>query len=328
MKLTVIIPVYNGSRTIISCLESLRMQTFQDFKILIIDDGSSDDSKLIIHKYLTTNQNLSATLIQQSNKGVAEARNTGIKLADTDYTTFIDQDDYIAPDYFENYINAIEKSAADIICGGYQRINITTHKIIKTVKLSPNPWSKFIVVAPWAHFYKTDFVQKNTIKFLNTGIGEDVYFTLIAYSYTNKIFTIPDIGYYWVNNPKSHSNSNQKKIQEAINPFIFLNALINDLPKPNKIDKDFLEYFLYRYIIWYILYTVRKTPWNIIKVQYTKLIQWLDHYFPDFNRNQLISLFTPAGEPFSIRLTVWGFNLLYNCHLILPLLRILAIKLK
>ena len=324
MKLSIIIPVYNGATHILRCLESLREQSFRDFQTLLIDDGSTDNSAEIIQKYLAETKELNGHLIRHMNKGVSETRNTGIELADTEYITFIDQDDYVATDYLENYIRAIEESDADIVCGGYKRLDVEKRKCIRTVSLSKDPWSKFIVVAPWAHLYKSDFLKKHQIRFLKTGIGEDVYFSLLAYAYTNNIVTISDTGYYWVDNPSSHSNSNQRRIQKSIDPFILLNALTDDLPTPNQIEEYYLEYFIYRYIVWYLLFTIRQTPKNILMTQYDKLIQWLKKHYPDFYKNPLISLFALSAEPFIIRLTVWGFTLLYRFHILKPILKLLA----
>lgn len=324
MKLTVIIPVYNGSQHIIRCLESVFHQTFQDFQVLCFDDGSQDHSAEVIRQYAEEYPEYRLTLIRQENKGVAETRNEGIKRADTEYTAFIDQDDYIDRTYFEEYIRAMEDSRADIVCGGYVRYDTERHRVLRKVSLKEDEWAPFVVSAPWAHLYRTSFLQSNNIRYLKTAIGEDVYFSLMAYAHTDKIRTIPNTGYYWVDNPKSHSNSNQKQIRKEIDPFILLNALRRDLPETNRIRPELLQYYIYRYIVWYLLFTVRNTPAKTIEEQYGKLIQWLKDYYPGFDRNKLISLCGPVGEPFGIRLSVWGFTRMYRIGLMPGALTLLA----
>lgn len=326
MKITVIVPVYNGSEYICRCLDSIKKQTFEDYSILIVDDGSGDDSTDIITKWKKENPRIDLKLICQENKGAAAARNYAISLVETEYTTFMDQDDTIAPDYLETYIQAIEAENADIVCGGYTHKYSSTKEITRVVKLKDTEWAKFVVVSPWAHLYRTAFLQSYPIRFLETKLGEDVYFSLMAYAYTDKIITIPDIGYTWTNNPASHSNKNQKKVQESTDPFTLLNALINDLPSKSHITNEQLEYYLYRYIIWYLLFTARQTSKTDIEKQYHRLLQWLSERFPNYQKNHMISLFGHTGEPVNIKLCVCGFNTLDRSHLMLLILKRIAIR--
>ena len=326
MKLTVMIPVYNGSGSITRCLDSLGRQTFQDFQVLLIDDGSTDDSAAVIRKYMENHPGMHITLRSRENRGVAETRNEGIEQAEGTFIAFIDQDDFVGETYLEEYVRVAEQRDADIVCGGYIRYDPENKRALRTVRLTENPWSRFVVSAPWAHLYRCDFLKAHPVRYLKTAIGEDVYFSLMAYAYTDRVETIPNTDYYWVDNPKSHSNSNQKKVRKDIDPFILLDALQRDLPEDSRIPPEYLEYYLYRYIVWYLLFTVRKTPKEQMEEQYGKLMDWLKKHYPGFAQNRLISLTGPAGEPFSIRLSVWGFTRLYRMHLALPALKLLAAK--
>ena len=326
MKLTVIVPVYNGAANIIRCLDSIVNQTYRDFRVLLFDDGSKDNSAEVIEQYILIHPRSDLSLIRQDNMGVAETRNRGIDATETEYVAFLDQDDYISPSYFENYVTAMQRCDADIVCGGYKRYSVQKQRALRVVSLDDDPWARFVVVAPWAHVYRTEFLKKNGVRFLKTGIGEDVYFSLMAYANTDRVVTIPDTGYYWVDNPVSVSNSRQKNVNKAADPFVLLNALSNDLPKESRIPESYMEYYLHRYIVWYLLFTVRRTSRELVESQYQKLMRWLTERYPHYIRNPLISLFGPKGEPFSIRLSVWGFTLLQRIHLALPFLKLLARK--
>lgn len=326
MKLTVIIPVYNGEAHIARCLDSLLAQTYRDFEALLIDDGSKDGSVSAIQAYIDAHPGAPLRLISKPNGGAAQTRNMGIELAETPYLAFIDQDDYVAPDYLAAYVSAIERDGADVVCGGYRRYDVARGKAIRTVSLDDDPWAKFVVTAPWAHLYRTDFLKAHGIRFLTTAIGEDVYFTLMAYAYADRVAVIPDTGYYWVDNPVSVSNSRQKQVSRAVDPFVLLDALDADLPKDGKIEPVCLEYFFYRYIVWYLLFTVRRSSPEQVEAQYGRLMAWLRARYPNFARNPMISLFRPKGEPFGIRLSVFGFNTLYRLRLILPCLKLFAAR--
>lgn len=324
MDLTVVIPVYNGEKSIVRCLDSLLAQTYRDYKILIINDGSTDDSSDIISAYSEAHPSIVIHMVSRSNRGVAQARNYGIEQTDTKYITFVDQDDSVAPDYLQAYIEVMQDSGADIVCGGYQRYNAEKKRTIRTVSLTPDPWAKFVVVAPWAHMYRTAFLKENDLHFLDTSIGEDVYFSILAYAYTSKIAIISHTGYYWIDNPVSVSNKRQRSVNKNVDPFILLNALHADMPEDNRIERQYLEYYLFRYIVWYLLFTVRSSSKAQVETQYHRLIQWLKEHYPDFENNPMISLLGPKGEPFNIRVSVWVFTRLYKAHMILPCLKLLS----
>ena len=94
MKISVVIPMYNASKSIIKALDSIKFQTYKaDYQVLIINDGSKDDSEAIVNQYILDNPRMNITLISQENSGVSKARNAGLKLAKGDYIAFLDSDD-------------------------------------------------------------------------------------------------------------------------------------------------------------------------------------------------------------------------------------------
>ena len=112
-EVTIVIPVYNSEKYIGRCIESILNQTFQDFELLIINDGSKDNSKEIIKEYKSKYPD-KITFINQENKGVSTTRNEAIKIANGKYIMFIDNDDYIDNDYIEIYVSKIRGSRKKI----------------------------------------------------------------------------------------------------------------------------------------------------------------------------------------------------------------------
>lgn len=99
--ISVIIPVYNVEKYICRCLDSVLRQTYCNFEIILVNDGSTDDSGNICKKY--QNRESRITLLCQKNRGLSAARNAGIEVAKGDYITFIDSDDCVCLNYLENY---------------------------------------------------------------------------------------------------------------------------------------------------------------------------------------------------------------------------------
>lgn len=120
-NISVVIPMYNAGRYVEKCLESIINQTYQDIEVIIVNDGSTDNSKEICEKYVQKDNRI--TLINTENRGAGSARNTGLEKAQGEYISFIDSDDYICNDYFERLYNMLQLSKADIAIGRYQRIS-------------------------------------------------------------------------------------------------------------------------------------------------------------------------------------------------------------
>ncbi len=93
--ISVIIPLFNAEKTIVAALDSVKIQTFgiANFEIIIINDGSTDESKIIVEKYITENPELNITFLYQENKGVSAARNAGLKICKGEFIAFLDADD-------------------------------------------------------------------------------------------------------------------------------------------------------------------------------------------------------------------------------------------
>lgn len=112
-KISVIVPCYNQEKYIKECLDSLVSQTFKDYEVIVIDDGSTDDSAEIVNEYVKHNKNI--RLIRQANQGVVVARNNAIKQAQGTYIYPLDADDVISPSCLEKLCAAMEENKGDVI---------------------------------------------------------------------------------------------------------------------------------------------------------------------------------------------------------------------
>lgn len=117
--ISIIIPVYNVERYLDRCISSVLNQTYQNLQIILVDDGSTDGSGDICDKYKTMDTRIS--VIHKNNGGAADARNSGLQIAEGEYVGFVDADDYIARDMYECLYEELLKSGCDISCCG--RIN-------------------------------------------------------------------------------------------------------------------------------------------------------------------------------------------------------------
>lgn len=313
-KVSVIIPVYNSEKYIEKCINSVLEQDYQEFELILINDGSKDGSLKILERYKEKCKE-KIVLVNQENCGVSKTRNKAIQMANGKYIMFIDNDDFIDKDYIKTYIEEIEKEDLDVVIGGYRRPN-EKGKVIKKLQLPQEEWGKFMIFAPWAKIFKREYLIENDIKFLPVNIGEDVYFNIQAMLLSKKIKIINYIGYNWFFNTGSVSNTTQKNISN-LQVFDLLNSCYNVTKKKNILDKnyEYLEMYFIRYIVWFLLFSTKKVEYKVIKEKYNEIFNWLKERFPNYKKNKLLGITKPRGEIASVRLSVYIFMLLHKLHL-------------
>lgn len=186
-KVSVIVPVYNGEDYISTCLEALTKQTLSDLEVIIVNDGSTDNTLTILNKYVTLYPNLfKVYTIKNSGQGIA--RNIGVSYATGEYLAFADSDDYMHPQMYERLYNFAQRGCHDLVICPYYRvapdysiINREINSLKNMIDVNTSPWNKLFHLQKW---------KDCNIKFAENLWYEDV---LAVYSY---MFTAKSIGYY------------------------------------------------------------------------------------------------------------------------------------
>ena len=128
---SVVMPCYNGADFISETIDSVLAQTYENWELLIIDDGSSDNSLEIVKSYAATDPRIRP--ISQANAGSAAARNNGIKQARGQYIALLDSDDLWLPEFLESQITFMKSKNAYCVCSSYERIDESSQKVLKPV---------------------------------------------------------------------------------------------------------------------------------------------------------------------------------------------------
>ena len=247
MKVSVIVPVYNSSSYIEKCITSLVEQTLDDIEIIIIDDGSTDDTLKKLKRYSNK-----IKLITQKNSGVASARNKGLKEAKGEYIAFVDSDDWIEKDMFQTmYTKAIQKKYDAVECDfKYVDDNNEWNGVIDTTNdiLTIDDKKKYFVnMFPviWNKIYKREKIKD--IKFKDGVWAEDVEFLYRVITNINTIGKVNKNLYYYYQREKSESRLFDKRVYNYIDNF---NGLIKFYKDNNKYElyKKELEYCYVRYL--------------------------------------------------------------------------------
>ena len=200
--LSVIIPVYNAEKTLHFCLDSVKNQTYGDYEVILVDDGSSDRSLQICNDYMKNDYRFK--VIHKENGGVSSARNQGLDMASGKYVMFIDCDDYIKTDFFSIYVHCMEAYKADVVIGG---LICKTDKAVLEKKVSPlgemntDIWEHICLLPEMFGYvagkiHRLDLINKNHIRFNeNMYSQEDLDFNMSVYEKCSKVVTIDYAGY-------------------------------------------------------------------------------------------------------------------------------------
>lgn len=252
MKISIIIPVYNSEKYLKKCLDSILNQTIdtKQIEVVIINDGSKDDSEKIIKKYL---KKLNIIYIYQENRGQSFARNKGLEISTGEYITFIDSDDYIDKTMLEKLYNEAEKNSYDIVtCNLAKDRNNKITPIIE--KISEHPIRNYICtkVGPCNMLIKSNLLKKYNFKFpTELKKYEDIAVTpLLGLKKDIKINHIDEALYFYYDNTNSVMNS--PTYNKAFNDiFISMNMLYEAAKKEETYNdfKDEIEYLFIRHLI-------------------------------------------------------------------------------
>lgn len=228
IKVSVIVPFYNTYKYIEKCLNSLVNQTLKNIEIILINDGSTDDSVEIAKAFREKDSRIK--IINQENKKQGAARNAGMKIAQGEYIGFVDSDDWVDLDYFEKLYNAAKKYDSDIALAtnvriGYRktkkRLKITEEKLYTSLADKFNICNHYKNECPTNKIYRKELLDNNNIVWPEGVYCEDKIFTTKSVYYANGIVSVPNINYYYFRNPHSTVNTKQKthlsKIQDDKN---------------------------------------------------------------------------------------------------------------
>lgn len=181
--ISVIVPIYNAKKYLRTCIDSILSQTYEDFELLLINDGSTDGCNVICDEYALKDTRVK--VFHKKNGGVSSARNLGLDNACGEWITFVDSDDYLDESFLAE-IRFFE--GVDIVVSGVKFINsnkIFSPPMIKKMKIDDDlsfigiQFSKLYFRAPWAKFFKNDIIQQNKLRFsLDLFCGEDTEFNL------------------------------------------------------------------------------------------------------------------------------------------------------
>ncbi|MBC7523428.1 MAG: glycosyltransferase family 2 protein [Flavobacterium sp.] len=247
VSISVIIPVFNSDKHLAICIESLLCQTFTDFELIFINDGSTDSSQNIIQSYQKNNSKIH--LLNQENKGVSVARNNGIEFSKGTFLCFVDSDDYVEKDFLKILYNEITENNCEIITSNFiseQDGIIKNNKPLFEVnklffkeeiksKIIPFFIENDAMNTACNKIYSSKLIKNNSIQFpAGVSMGEDGLFNIQAFNKANAVFFIDYNGYYYreVANSATRNSVSKDYFKSAIESYFL------DVKEKYEIDID------------------------------------------------------------------------------------------
>jgi len=257
--LSIVIPVYNAEKYLNYCIDSILKQNNSDVEIILIDDGSTDNSGTICDEYSSKNPNIKT--IHQKNLGVATARNVGMKSSSGKYIQFLDNDDWINKGEISKLIETIANTNADIIIHKYylsgKKISIGNEFVNaneingknKEQVLNYLRKGRINITAPWEYSFKKEIVEKNKIEFESTqNAVDDSVFTPILFINSSSFYFDKRPFISWRMRPDSQGSS-QKRKDFMVKMISTINSLKQTLETATEeYKKNYLLYRIYKNI--------------------------------------------------------------------------------
>ena len=249
--MSIIVPIYNADRHIHKCLDSIINQTYKNIEVLLIDDGSIDDSGNICKEFSDKDGRIK--LYRNTNHGVSYSRNFGIEHSNGEYIFFSDSDDWLEKNCIEKLLLSMCNSGADLAVGNiihyrstgnievkrplYEREVIEIREYLTKYYLKHK--TEHMIGAPFAKLFKKSIIEQNHIRYeLNESYAEDFVFNTKYYNCISKVSCINDKVYWYnVDTFGSLSKENLKRSEYIMNRQAQFTCLISELFKKNQLEK-------------------------------------------------------------------------------------------
>ena len=307
MKVSIIVAAYNIEDYIKRCMYSIVNQTFKDIEIIVVNDGSTDNTLNIINDFAKNDARIK--IIDKKNGGLIEARKSGLEIASGEYILFLDGDDWLHLEAIEKLYQEAKKDNFDIVLYNfylaYDNNKLEEKSSFEEIVKHEDDYLKLSLTGQiganiWAKFLKRKFLIDNNIEFVkNITYAEDVATTNLLFMYSPKVSTIDENLHYYYQRENSVTKVIDEKVFDIPKALEFIKSNLEKQGLYEKYKEEF-EYLCYKHIYFYQI--ISSTNYIDIHRQLDKI--WRsknidirnNKYFIEF-KNKLILIYTHSGDP-------------------------------
>ncbi len=287
-KVSIIVPFYNVEGYIEKCLDTLVNQTLKDIEIILVNDGSTDRSIEIVNKFLRRYPE-KLVYLEKENGGLSDARNYAIPYTKGEYIAFLDSDDYVEKDMYEEMYNMAKKENSDMVeCNFYWEYPDKQKEDIGTIYHGKNEMIEKIRVVAWNKLIKREILEKSEVRFPKGYRYEDTEFTYKLIPYIEKVSFLKKPCIHYVQREGSISNSQNERTKEI---FDVLDHVIEYYKEKDIYEKyqEELEYIYVRYAFCSSLLRIVKIKDDNLQEKLLNLT-WdnVNTKFPNWKNNEIL----------------------------------------
>ena len=314
-KISIVVPIYNVEKYLNQCIESIINQTYKNLEIILVNDGSSDNSGKICDEYEKQDERI--IVIHKENGGLSDARNAGIEIATGKYIGFVDSDDYIEEDMYELLYNNMIKENTEISCCNRFLLYANKKEIYGEKKYYAVMDSQeaielsckigYIGISAYTKLYKRDLFSN--IRYPKGKISEDMYTTYKLFDKANKIVYDSTPKYYYRQRKGSITNSKKININALEAAKEMIEFVRNKYPD---IENDAIKYYLYTAIGVYDNIIKSKVKDEKILQLKKEILQDVKRYFPIVKKDKNINVDRRIQL-----LLIEKSHIIYNCFFII-----------
>ncbi|MCI8417925.1 MAG: glycosyltransferase family 2 protein [Lachnospiraceae bacterium] len=296
VKISIIVPVFNIASYVKKCIESILSQSFDEYELILVDDGSTDESLKILQDYERLNSK-KIKVISQSNQGQGEARNVGIKIAKGEYLLFVDGDDYLAQEALTYLAYIVKREQADVVAFDLANVDYNGNMlgvlsgVSKEGGLKEQTVKEYLITIPPTpcKLWKKDLLLKKDIWFRSKVWYEDLEFTMKALAHVKKIYYTPMQLYFYVHRNNSTMN-NKIFVEKNSDIFTVFNGIIDYYKKQGifQIYIKEIEYLAVLHVLYYA--TVRVNRIDKSSTLQKEIYEYITKNFPTFKDNLYLDL--------------------------------------
>lgn len=262
---SIIVPIYNAEKFLARCIESLTKQTYQSLEIILINDGSKDNSLAICNDFKKKDKRI--VVIDQENSGVGKTRNKGIAVAKGKYIVFVDSDDYANANLVEELVKKASEDNSDYVLGGISLIKdgstiggalledkvLNVKEYVESVLLKKT--INYVCGAPYSKLFRTDVIRKHNINFdEKLTYAEDFLFNINYLQFASKISTTSAVLYNYIlfnNNSLTNINYDKSLFEDFLKSRLYVYKNYEEILE--KINPDLDKKLIHQLLVEFVL---------------------------------------------------------------------------
>ena len=288
-KVSIIVPIYNTEKYLKRCVDSILAQSYENLEVILIDDGSKDNSPAICDDYAKKDNRI--VVVHKQNGGLSSARNAGLNVATGDYIGFVDSDDFISPNMYKKLIENIDKSGKTLSNVMYVRSfdsgKVIPSKVPHTTdeEIYSEQFTKELMLHTGDVSVCTKLFPKeifDNVRFCEDKLNEDLLFILKILNKIEKINFVGEIGYYYFLRSGSISSGYGKAVEDMVgNSVVAMETVVKKFPQ---LKMEAVRFALYQHMAYLLLLPLDLADKeNALYVNAIKFIR--KHYFKNiFNK--------------------------------------------